>query len=150
VRIVSWDLAKYVNHCCDCNTMSTGYGFEIALRDIHPGEEITVEYGLFNIPEPMPLYCGCTHCRGLLTAADIDRYHATWDRAVQEALSRLESVSQPLWSLVPPEIAEAVRSYLHTRRDYRSVLTLKATPGPQIIEIGASLGAKQTYARRVH
>jgi uncharacterized protein len=49
-RIVSWDHGKYVNHCCDCNTISTGYGFEIAIRDIHPGEEITDEYGLFNVP----------------------------------------------------------------------------------------------------
>ena len=23
-RIISWDHGKYVNHCCDCNTMSTG------------------------------------------------------------------------------------------------------------------------------
>ena len=39
-RIVSWDFAKYVNHCCNCNTISTGYGFEIAIRDIQKGEEI--------------------------------------------------------------------------------------------------------------
>ncbi|MEX0823486.1 MAG: SET domain-containing protein-lysine N-methyltransferase, partial [Balneolaceae bacterium] len=29
--VISWDHAKYVNHCCQCNTMSTGYGFEIAI-----------------------------------------------------------------------------------------------------------------------
>ena len=37
-RILSWDLAKYMNHSCDPNTISTGYGFEIALRDIQPGD----------------------------------------------------------------------------------------------------------------
>lgn len=26
-RIISWDFAKHVNHCCNCNTISTGYGF---------------------------------------------------------------------------------------------------------------------------
>ncbi len=56
-RIVSWDHAKYVNHCCQCNTMSTAYGFEIAIRDIEAGEQITDEYGMFNMPEPMNLSC---------------------------------------------------------------------------------------------
>ena len=42
-RILSWDNAKYVNHKCECNSMSTGYGFEIAIKDIDYGEEITNE-----------------------------------------------------------------------------------------------------------
>ena len=42
-RIVSWDFAKYVNHCCNCNTISTGYGFEIAIRDTKRGEQIFKE-----------------------------------------------------------------------------------------------------------
>ena len=37
-RIIGWDAAKYVNHCCQANIISTGYGFEIALRDIQPDE----------------------------------------------------------------------------------------------------------------
>ena len=48
-RIISWDFAKYVNHCCNCNTISTGYGFEMAIRDIQKGEQITDEYGIFNL-----------------------------------------------------------------------------------------------------
>lgn len=78
IRIVSWDHGKYVNHRCECNTMSTGYGFEIALRDIAPGEEMTDEYDLFNIAEPLRVSCGCPagvrtaekwSCRQTLTAA---------------------------------------------------------------------------------
>ena len=53
VRIISWDIAKYVNHSCDANSISTGYGFEIATRDIAAGEEITDEYGIFNLPAPL-------------------------------------------------------------------------------------------------
>src|SRR5690606_207308 len=52
-RIISCDFAKYVNHCCNCNTISTGYGFEIAIRDIKPGEQITDEYGIFNLDSEM-------------------------------------------------------------------------------------------------
>ena len=49
--IVSWDFAKYVNHCCNCNTISTGYGFEIAIRNIIKCEQITDEYGIFNLDQ---------------------------------------------------------------------------------------------------
>ena len=47
-RVVSWDFAKYVNHYCRPNSMSTGYGFEATLRDIAAGEQITDEYALFT------------------------------------------------------------------------------------------------------
>ena len=66
VRIISWDNAKYVNHRCEPSTMSTGYGFEIAIRDIARGEEITDEYGMFNIPYEFNVDCGCTNCRKVL------------------------------------------------------------------------------------
>ena len=63
VHILSWDNAKYVNHRCDCNTIATGYGFAIAIRDIWNGQEISEEYGLFNLDRVIPLACGCTQCR---------------------------------------------------------------------------------------
>ena len=150
MRIVSWDLGKYVNHACDCNTMSTGYGFEIALRDIAAGEEITDEYGLFNIPHPMPLNCACTHCRGFLNATDIDVYHEVWDRTVQGALAHLQSVAQPLWSLLSPNTVTEVLDYLGGRCPYRSVLALKSSAGPQIIELSLPADAVCARARRVH
>ena len=62
-RIISWDFAKYVNHCCNCNTISTGYGFEMAIRDIQKGEQITDEYGIFNLEKEMVLVCGQENCR---------------------------------------------------------------------------------------
>ncbi|MBD3393646.1 MAG: SET domain-containing protein-lysine N-methyltransferase [Chitinivibrionales bacterium] len=74
-RIMSWDHAKYMNHSCNCNTIDTAYCFEIAIRDIEPGEEITDEYGLFNISEEVDLACKCPSCRGKLRPSDIDIYH---------------------------------------------------------------------------
>ena len=150
MHIVSWDLAKYVNHRCDCNTMSTGYGFEIALRDIYPGQEITDEYGLFNIAEPMSLICACPNCRGIINATDIDHYHDLWDQAVQDALSHLEAVDQPLWPLLEPETASAVLGYLHHHENYRSVLALKSCPQPQIIELNVPMRKTTKRARRLH
>ena len=127
-RVVSWDHAKYVNHRCECNTMSTGYGFEIALRDIEPGEEITDEYGLFNLTEPMPVNCGCRQCRKVVRPGDITRLAAAWDRRVIAALTALSGVEQPLWQLVDRRTRRAVEGYLAGRLPYRSVATLAWTP----------------------
>jgi uncharacterized protein len=123
-RVVSWDHAKYVNHRCECNTMSTGYGFEIALRDIEAGEEITDEYGLFNLQEPMPVDCGCRQCRKVIRPGDISRMAAGWDRKVIAALAGFSVVEQPLWHLVDRRTQRAVEGYLAGRQPYRSVATL--------------------------
>ncbi len=43
--VLCWDLARYINHSCDPTCRSAGYDFEVAVRDIHPGEELTDDYG---------------------------------------------------------------------------------------------------------
>ncbi len=125
VRIVSWDFAKYVNHCCDCNTMSTGYGFEIAIRDIHPGEEITDEYGIFNMENEMMLECKRPNCRGLVSAADLDRYYPKWDAALVEALHLFPKEEQPLAPFLDENTLNDLEGYLKGKKDYRSVYFLK-------------------------
>src|SRR5262252_2299151 len=40
-RILCWDHGRYVNHSCEPNCRSTGFDLEIAVRDIHPGEQLT-------------------------------------------------------------------------------------------------------------
>lgn len=125
VRILSWDHAKYINHRCDCNTMSTGYGFEIAIRDITRDEEITDEYGLFNIAEPIEINCQCAGCRKTLLPTDIDKYYRSWDIFVQEAVEYIYHVEQPLWDVMDAETKTEVMQYLASQSDYRSVLNLK-------------------------
>ena len=129
VRILSWDIAKYVNHACHPNTISTGYGFEIALRDIAPGEEITDDYGLFNLPAPMPLGCGEPDCRLWVRADDPERWADVWDAQVREALTRFEAVEQPLAAALPEKISRALTRYLRTGEGYRSVRRLQYRAG---------------------
>ena len=50
--VLCWDLGKYVNHSFHANCMGTAYEFEIAIRDINPGEQLTDDYGTLNIDEP--------------------------------------------------------------------------------------------------
>jgi hypothetical protein len=127
-RIVSWDFAKYVNHCCQCNSISTGYGFEFALRDIQPGEQITDEYGIFNLEYEMELQCSRSDCRGCIGPADFDRYYADWDEKIKTALPQLFSVEQPLLALLDAPTQEALNQYQRDPRAYRSVYTLKYRP----------------------
>jgi len=42
--VLCWDLARYINHACDSSCRSAGYDFELAVRDIHPGEELTDDH----------------------------------------------------------------------------------------------------------
>jgi SET domain-containing protein len=57
----------YINHCCTPNSfMKITYGriLFIALRDILPGEEITIDYESTLHPDSKRCTCGSTGCRG--------------------------------------------------------------------------------------
>ena len=124
-RILSWDSAKYVNHRCECNTLSTGWGFEIAVADILPGEEVTDDYGLFNLERPMVLSCGCAECRQMVRSDDFERWAHVWDAKVRSSLSDLTAVPQPLWELLDEQTRREVEQFLDGNGDYRSVNLLR-------------------------
>jgi hypothetical protein len=132
-RVVSWDSAKYVNHRCDFNTISAGYGFEIAVRDIGEGEEITDEYGLFNLDKDMACCCGSTNCRKVVRANDVNRYYRKWDRIVSDALKHARQVPQPLWEYMDAETKNSLCDYFEGRSRYLSVRNLKAVPLPKLV-----------------
>jgi len=136
IRIVSWDFAKYVNHCCHCNTMSTGYGFEIAIRDIQPGEEITDEYGLFNLDQDMEITCAKPHCRQKLTYGDLDKYYEEWDAKVLPPLRNVFEVAQPLAEHLDSHTFNALTDFIQDEANYKSVLGLKHAFKPTFNGVG--------------
>lgn len=123
--VLSWDHSKYVNHRCDCNTMLTAYGFEIAVRDIQAGEEITDEYGLFNIADEIDIACGCVNCRKKLRPTDIDNFYSRWDARIEPAMKKVADVPQPLQQFMDKETQSNLQDYLLGKKAYRSVLELK-------------------------
>ncbi len=127
-RVISWDNAKYVNHRCDCNSMSTGYGFEVAIKDINANEEITDEYGLFNIPFPIEVNCGCENCRKMLLPTDADTYTAEWDEKVENALTNILEIEQPLWNVISYSSARDLTGYIYGKKPYKSVDALRYRP----------------------
>lgn len=59
----------YINHCCEPNAyMRTVYGHVLffALREIHPGEEITIDYEQTLHPDSKRCFCGANNCRGTI------------------------------------------------------------------------------------
>lgn len=124
-RIVSWDFAKYVNHCCHCNTISTGYGFEIAIRNIKKGEQITDEYGIFNLEKPMNVACGALHCRQQITPADFDNYYEEWDKKIRKSIVKIFRTEQPLLPLLDPKTKSDLEELQAQPEKYKSVYALK-------------------------
>lgn len=134
--VLSWDHGRFVNHCCFPNTITTGYGFEIAIRDIQPGEEITDDYGLFNLDEDIPLSCHKGNCRGMARACDFDANVDRWDGIVKDALTHFYLVDQPLLSFFEKNALFQLNQYLETGNSYQSVGSQKyvegmSTAGPE-------------------
>ncbi len=98
--VLCWDLAKYVNHSCRPNCLSPGYEFEIAVRDIRAGEQLTDDYGSLNLERPMKCLCGARSCRKVIRPDDLVRNAEVWDRAIHKAFCEIRDVPQPLWSVV--------------------------------------------------
>ena len=124
-RIVSWDFAKYVNHCCNCNTISTGYGFEIAIRPIEKGEQITDEYGIFNLDQEMVVECGQLNCRKVIKPNDFETYYQSWDEKIKSAITFLFDVEQPLIPFIPEETRKELDTYFQNPEHYKSVYSLR-------------------------
>ncbi|MDY0165522.1 MAG: SET domain-containing protein-lysine N-methyltransferase [Thermoguttaceae bacterium] len=74
---------RYLNHSCSPNCLlvltqveyddGTPPETEIwleAIRDIHPGEELTIDYG-WPAESPMPCDCGSPNCRGWIVAEEL-------------------------------------------------------------------------------
>jgi hypothetical protein len=94
--VFCWDLTRYVNHSFFPNSMLTTLGFEIAIKDIQPGEELTNDYGTLNIIEPFQCASHPGHAREFVCPDDLARFHKGWDSQIQAAFPSLQKVGQPL------------------------------------------------------
>ena len=110
--VLCWDHARFINHSCEPSCLSTGFDFEIAVRDIAPGEELTDDYGTLNLVEPLTCHCESRQCRGVVRPGDILQYAAQWDRIVASAFALIKTLDQPLWPLVAEkqQVDEVLRS----------------------------------------
>ncbi|NUM44752.1 MAG: SET domain-containing protein-lysine N-methyltransferase [Anaerolineales bacterium] len=122
---LSWDHAKHMNHCCHSNTITTGWGFDIAVRDIQSGEQIRGDYGMYNVDYDMDLVCEFTDCRKRIKKDDFDEWAARWETQILDALTFSSQVAQPLWEVMDEETRQTLERYLQTGEGYCSVRGLK-------------------------
>lgn len=106
--ILCWDNARFINHSSDSNCITTAYEFEVAVRDIHPGEELTDDYGYLNIERPFPVVPEKGSQRRVVYPDDIVRYYHTWDGQLLSALKDFRNVEQPLVPLLGEALFEKV------------------------------------------
>src|SRR5262249_8938613 len=98
--ILCWDHARFINHSCEPTTLSTGFSFEVAVRDIHPGEELTDDYASLNLARNFECRCRSLRCRHIIHPGDFLKYAADWDGVLTRVFPLIKSVEQPLWPLV--------------------------------------------------
>lgn len=96
--IQPWDHGRLVNHSCEPNCGGTERGFEVAIRDIEAGEQLTNDYATFALPgdPPFPCACGAARCRGPALYQPSEVVVAGLETAVRAALALADAVPQAL------------------------------------------------------
>ncbi|RYD92980.1 MAG: SET domain-containing protein-lysine N-methyltransferase [Sphingobacteriales bacterium] len=120
--VLCWDNAKYVNHSFNSSCMSTAYDFEIAIRDIHPGEQLTDDYGYLNVSEPFEAEDEGTE-RKVVYPDDILKYHKEWDKSILDNLENIEQVAQPLQRFIPEATWNEFGKVLSGESELKSIRT---------------------------
>lgn len=121
--ILCWDNGRFVNHSFNSNCFTTAYDFEIALRDIYPGEQLTDDYGYLNISEPFRAAPEGTK-RKVVYPDDLVRYGKVWDKKLLGPFKRIPKVDQPLRTLISPEKWDMIHDISAGKMEMESLLTL--------------------------
>ncbi len=125
--VLGWDESRYMNHCCQANSLMTAFGFEIAIRDIDEGAEVTTDYGLLNIIEGYAVSCDAQECRHSLVPvpqwapAALQQQVAEWDRRILPALRVAAHVEDPLSALLTADQQAMLRDFRACESNYLSV-----------------------------
>ena len=126
--ILCWDNARFVNHSSHSNCITTAYEFEIAIRDIAAGEELTDDYGYLNLEEPFEVIPEPGSNRHVVYPDDLLRYYLQWDEALLKSFPHLVEVSQPLFQLLDPGVREKVKEIAQGKAKMDSILNCYYNP----------------------
>ncbi|MDQ4140561.1 MAG: SET domain-containing protein, partial [Bacteroidota bacterium] len=101
--------SRFINHSFHSNCISTAYNFELAVRDIYPGEELTDDYGYLNPTEPFECLPEPGTTRTKVMPDDLLHYHQEWDAQIKAAFTYFNQVAQPLGELIEEQYQEKVK-----------------------------------------
>jgi hypothetical protein len=119
--ILCWDLGRYVNHSFKSNCLSTAYDFEIAIRDIQIGEQLTDDYGYLNITTPFEAFDEGTE-RKIVYPDDLKNYHQVWDKKIAAVFPKIKQVNQPLHHILSKKVQCQIEDVLNGKAPLASIL----------------------------
>lgn len=119
--VLCWDLGRYVNHSFNSNCLSTAYDFEIAIRDILPGEQITDDYGYLNISKPFRGFDEGTK-RKVVYPDDLLKYSKMWDNKLLKVFNKIPILEQPLKSLISGDIWKEIIEVSENKKPMESII----------------------------
>ena len=119
--VLCWDNGRYVNHSFNSNCLSTAYDFEIAIRDIHPGEQLTDDYGYLNISKPFRGIDEGTK-RKVVYPDDLLKYSKMWDKKLLRVFNRITKLEQPLRSLISEDIWNEIMEVSENKKPMASII----------------------------
>ncbi|EDL62120.1 SET domain-containing protein [Gimesia maris] len=119
--VLCWDNGRYVNHSFNSNCLTTAYDFEIAIRDIHPGEQLTDDYGYLNIPTPFRGIDEGTR-RKIVYPNDLIKYYKIWDKKLLKVFNRIPHLPQPLQELLTEEMWNEIVAVSKGHQEMKSIL----------------------------
>lgn len=120
--ILCWDIGRYVNHSFYANCISTAYDFEIAPRDIYPGEELTDHYACFNLDKPFECLPEPGIVKTKVMPDDFLLLYPEWDRQVAEVMPHFNYVEQPLRKFISSKFVDKVNAVAAGKEQLDSVL----------------------------
>ncbi|HRO43866.1 MAG TPA: SET domain-containing protein [Flavipsychrobacter sp.] len=126
--ILCWDHSRFVNHSYHSNCVSTAYNFELAVRDIYPGEELTDDYGYLNLTEPFYAPAEAGSDRAAVFPDDLLHYYKLWDAQLRSAFTRFNLVPQPLSELIERKYQDKVRMVAAGTEEMNSILNCYYDP----------------------
>lgn len=118
--ILCWDIGRFVNHSFNSNCLTTAYDFEIAIRDIHPGEQLTDDYGYLNISEPFEAKDEGTD-RKMVYPDDLTRYHKIWDKKIKNVFHHITEENQPLKMLINDQLWSKINNIISGKEQMDSI-----------------------------
>jgi SET domain-containing protein len=121
--VLCWDHGRFINHSFHPSCVTTAYDFELAVRDIHPGDELTDDYGWLNLSEPFYCQPEKRSARRVVRPDDLLIFHRRWDRKIESAFKRFCSVNQPLARYLDPRILKKSVAIARGKRPMDSILT---------------------------
>lgn len=121
--VLCWDHGRFVNHSFKSNCLSTAYDFEIAIRDIQPGEQLTDDYGYLNVDTPFRASEEGTK-RKTVYPDDLKNYHKVWDKKIAAVFPNINKLDQPLNVLLSEGIKKTISSVIAGDKDLESILNI--------------------------